>query len=474
VHNLVKSGEIDIRIVKKNREGAVNFHWEVSYSGKYGPAGQLGYKIDSQLIAKRLDELERPYPAHIRLGSISEICRELGLTDSGNNYNAIKRALKQNAFTGITAKLTYRGADSAVHHLEANFTRYSVVITGDRLPDGSVADAIYIIFQEPYLQVLNRAETRPLDFSYLKGLKPFAQRWYEITSYKIYAALINNYPVARLAYSEFVSLTAQTRFTDGTNMRKQMYKIHKPHLESGYITKVSYQTFTDAEGKLDWWMLYAPGPRAQAEFEQFNQKRGAKKLPGETSAAPEPPPSRSQPPALEQEEQTPAAALALIQLFYRERYRQENYEPPPGSRMLQDAQYLVAKHGLEKAQFIVRFAVGQGRGKPEEAQVKWFQGVLNYEGQALAAYDRQAQQEQRSKEEAGKIIAVQERAEERFRHLTAAEFAERAARANELIELCKLASNPEWEESQRPEIVKAFMLEELVREEKQQPQFGSA
>jgi hypothetical protein len=62
-----------------------------------------------------------------------------------------------------------------------------------------------------------------------------------------------------------------------------MYKIHKPHLDSGYLSKINYQATMDGAGKPDWVMLYDPGPRARAEFLTF-QKRTGSVLQGATVA----------------------------------------------------------------------------------------------------------------------------------------------------------------------------------------------
>jgi len=53
----------------------------------------------------------------------------------------------------------------------------------------------------------------------------------------------------------------------------QMYKIHKPHLDSGYLKSVSMDPARDAEGQPDWMMLYSPGPKARAEFLTFTSKQ---------------------------------------------------------------------------------------------------------------------------------------------------------------------------------------------------------
>lgn len=273
IHNLAKNGKVDIRILRRDKVGEVELKWEVSHSDRYGQARQLAYKLDTLIVNRRIDEHRRPLPVLLRLGSLAQICRELGIPPSGKNTNDIRKALHQNAGAYITAKLNYRGADGAEKRLEAGFTRYGVVFTGERLPDGRGADGVYVILNDPYREVLNTAPVRPLNYDYLRELRPSAQRFYEILSYRIFAALKNNWPVARITYSDYCTFSAQQRYLDHERFRVQMYKLHKPHLESGYLTRASWELSADAEGQPDWLLSYIPGPKARAEFETFTATR---------------------------------------------------------------------------------------------------------------------------------------------------------------------------------------------------------
>ena len=91
-----------------------------------------------------------------------------------------------------------------------------------------MADAVYLVLNEIYLKVLNAAVTRPLDYDYMKSLPPAAQRFYEIVSYQIYAALLHENERAKLRYSEYCLLSTATRYLDFDHVKKQMYKIHLP------------------------------------------------------------------------------------------------------------------------------------------------------------------------------------------------------------------------------------------------------
>ena len=139
LHNLAKKGRVNIHITHKNADGDITLRWDVSYSEKYGQARQLAYKLDTIVINRRLEDYHRPLPYVIRLGSLTDLAHQCRL---GRDTNSVKKALLQNAAAFITAKLRYRATDGTERTLEAGFTRYSVVFTGERLPDGTTADAV--------------------------------------------------------------------------------------------------------------------------------------------------------------------------------------------------------------------------------------------------------------------------------------------------------------------------------------------
>jgi hypothetical protein len=269
IHNLAKKGSIKINIVRKKANSQVELSWRVSPSRDYGEPRQLAYKIDTLIVNRRIDKEGRPLPLMIALGSIRQICRELGINE-GKASNDVKRAILQNSSTFISAKLTYKGNDGTIRKLDTNFARYSVIFTGEKLPDGSAADGVYIIPTEPYREVLNNAPVRPLNYEYLRELPPTQQRFYEIVSYRIYAALKHRQQEAKMAYSEYCTYSAQERYFDRARVQKQMYKVHRPHLASGYLESLRYEETTDNEGKPDWLIFYVPGRKARAEYHSFS------------------------------------------------------------------------------------------------------------------------------------------------------------------------------------------------------------
>src|SRR5947209_6558779 len=274
VHRLAKKGNVRIEIEERNETGDLCASWDVSYNSRFGQPGQLAYKVDTIVVNRRIDEEGRPLPKVIRLGSLRDICRELNVNEGQATRN-VKRALHQNASAYINAKITYIATDRSERFIEFGATRYDVVFTGKKLPDGRRADAVYIILHDLYRELLDGVQKRPLDYEYLKELPPVPQRFYELMAFQIYAALKHGRPRARLLYSEYCTYAPQVRYFDYEHVKKQMYKVHAPHRRSDYIDGVEFEAVTDGSGQPDWVMFYTPGRKAKAEHDAFSRRRQA-------------------------------------------------------------------------------------------------------------------------------------------------------------------------------------------------------
>lgn len=273
IHRLSKSKEpFEIQVTRTGERGKITTVWKVSPNAEYGEPGILAYKLDTLLINRLIDEARPNIPEIVRLGSLNDIGKELGRNGTRNTAQLVY-ALSQNAGALITAKLDYTGKDGTRRTFEFRSTRYGVVFTGETLPDKRKADGVYIVLHPLYREVLRIAKTRPLDYEYLKALPPAAQRLYELISFQIFAALRNGNPRAKYLYSDFCKFAPLTRFDHWDRVRPQMHRIHKPHIESGYLAKVEFEQISDAEGLMDWVMWYTPGQKARHEFKEFATKK---------------------------------------------------------------------------------------------------------------------------------------------------------------------------------------------------------
>jgi hypothetical protein len=245
--------------------------WEVS-PGRWGMPGSLAYKIDSIFISHAIDENRPVIPKVIKLGSSREILRELGMAENGTNIAAVKRALRQNATAFIQADVPYRRKGD-VGRFEFEDTRYGLVFQNQDLPDGTKADAIYIVLHDQYMQFLRSAPVRPISSTYLKRLSgsSFAQRLYEILSFQFYDAFKQRRPYAVLRYSEYCIQAPLPRRSEKRLIYQQMWRIHKPLITSRYIRTVEYEAVKDSELP-DFDIKYYPGMLARQEYDLFSRR----------------------------------------------------------------------------------------------------------------------------------------------------------------------------------------------------------
>jgi hypothetical protein len=393
IHNLTTHGRVSIHLRRTNAQGELAYLWEVATSTHYGPPGPLAYKLDTLVINRLLDALPRPVPSVLHVGSLRQVAPQLGLNTSGRQQEHLKQAFHQNASAYIVTKLRYRDRAGRQRRLEAGFTRYSVVFQGERLPDGTLADAIYLVLSEPYREILNHAPVRPLDYAYLQALTPMAQRFYELLSYHLFATLTHRRPHATLRYSEYCLLATQQRYGAYEQAKKQMYKVHRPHLAAGYLAQVRSTATTDPDGQPDWLLHYTPGPKAKAEYAAFMRQPGmetARPRPEDAEPAdllglllPETPASPA-PSAVPIEAPHPQAET-LVQQFYQRFHGRAQVTPT--AKELAQATALLTTHGWEKAQYLLTFSHQAAQATRYHPQV--FGGILHYTDRALVAYDAQ-------------------------------------------------------------------------------------
>lgn len=274
IHKLSKDkNPVHITLTTENARGKVETTWKVSPNADYGHPGILAYKLDTLFINRLIYELHPNVPEVIKLGdSLNEIGKQLGRKGTRNTAE-ITNALHQNASAYIKAKLEYVGKDGTRRKFEFGSTRYAVVMIGETLPDGTKAEAVYIVLNPLFRDLLRHARSRPLDYEYLKELPPSAQRWYELVSFQMFAALNLGNPRAKYRYSELCSRAPlATRFSTWNQAKKQLSTIHKPHLKSDYISKVEIEETTDEHGQIDWFLCYTPGKKAKREYREFNER----------------------------------------------------------------------------------------------------------------------------------------------------------------------------------------------------------
>lgn len=257
---------VDALPVQIEATGIPSTYWRVVADPLAGFPGEVAFRIHTFVVVPRIYDEYPSVPESISLGRTARLCSELGISDSGHNLNCVTRALCQLSNAQITARLDYRGADGLTYRLDAEFPRYTAH------PE---RDGIQVRLSAPYRQLLCRAAPSFVDLPYLLPLPPGAQRFYQLVNAKLHDTIKHGRPIV-MTYSEYCMRTSQARYFDREAVQKQMYKLHAPHIRSGYLDKtIHYHPFTHSTGVRDWLIEYAAGYRARSEYDRALKWRAA-------------------------------------------------------------------------------------------------------------------------------------------------------------------------------------------------------
>ena len=367
--------ETNIRIGEKR--GGQQYWW-ITPNPEIGIPSKLAFDFDYQILLPKIYEATRKArqsgaklgPRYVVVGSLRQIARELGRNTSGRSLAEVKDTLRANQATTIETgqAIRFLNEDGNIEHLSGQFNAYNIYIRGDHLPDGDEVKKVIIELSIPFWQAVNSLDfAKPLDGHYFKQLqKPGPQRWYTMVSTNIFAAIKHKLPTAKVRYSEYCQFHPQKRHKAFSDMKRQMEKLHKKHVEFNYIKEPQYQETTDDRGLKDWFVLYKPAELAYDEYQQNRKRQPQRQSPKELQPQ-EPTGDYSQP------------AYNLVGYFQHQKNGLDLYSPK--SRELEQAAALIAKHGDELTRKIVGFALDEMDKTNFDA--KHFGAVMSYETQAL-------------------------------------------------------------------------------------------
>ena len=274
-----------IRIGEKRKDQE---YWWVTpnLDEEYGIPSRLSFEFDYQVAFPKIHEATTQArqagakigPRLIPVGYLKTIAKQLGRSGSGRDMQQVKNAIKRNAMSAIDCNAVIRKGkkeDGSLDYLSGTFTAYNVYFRGSQLEDGTEAEKVILALSEPFWLSVNALEfAKPLNGKYFKSLKePGAQRWYTLISTDIFVALNKRLPHAKRRYSDYCTFHPQKRYTAFSDMKRQMNRLHKKHVEQGYIETPWYEKTTDETGQIDWWIFYKPGKKAREEHRQFRGKK---------------------------------------------------------------------------------------------------------------------------------------------------------------------------------------------------------
>jgi len=260
--------KIEIEEEVRTREGWGRVYWKVARSIDRHFPGDFEKRLH-RAVEQILNAMPKPIQNPVRLGSLRYIAKLMGINpNSGKNIKDIQNGLKNIKGVTIEAEGSFRlKGEKRAEHKNDSFNLYNrVVLVGQTLPDGSVADAVYLELGTWYLQNINNNYVVPLDWQYYNQLKgTITTRLYEMLSIYFYAALERKEDSYEINYSRLCDYLPVKRMYPKWLAKKQLKSAHDILVESQYFSSVEWMETHEPN---DWRLRYWIGERARGEYEK--------------------------------------------------------------------------------------------------------------------------------------------------------------------------------------------------------------
>jgi hypothetical protein len=259
------------------------FYWKVSAHQDYGKPEELALSLH-RVVEQIIQGMPRPLKNPLPLGSLHRISTMLGLSWSGNTARRLKVAFKSIMATVIEAKVGKSELITGPYE--------SVYFRGERMPNGEVADQVYLFLADWYLDNLNCNQVRHLDTKFYSELSLYEKRLYELIGAKFYGIfeveLVNGEkklkqlrPFINYRYSTLCQLLPSKR-RRYLSKHYALLEAHKGLTDKGFFARVEEEKLKKDDFGEEWLFRYYPGERAKAEILKYLEP----KRPPQPEAAP--------------------------------------------------------------------------------------------------------------------------------------------------------------------------------------------
>lgn len=243
------------------KEGKVyEMEWIVMPQQGFGIPGDFERRVQrtvEYIVTTMCKPIKNPVP----IRGFRAFARLMGRAYSGKFVKAVKQALRRMTVTSVISKKAFYHKRKKAWMEEVFHLYEKVVFVGEELADGTTAERNYVYLNGLYLDNLNAMYVRPLDFQYLKSLRPIPSRLYELLGVKFYGH--EKYILYR--YSTLTQLLPVKRQRYLSLVRQQLDPAHRDLIKTGFLSR--YEWLPMSEEVIDWQIRYRPGPRY---FEETN------------------------------------------------------------------------------------------------------------------------------------------------------------------------------------------------------------
>jgi len=274
-----KSSGHEILKLEKLGDKQVAFRWQVWPNPKLGMPTVLSLRILFVLMQKAADKKSQlgKVPEVLEVGSLSSLCRDVGLPADGYSRNLLKRHIKILVATQCMSQGTFKNKSGEGLFIDSFSYLRTAVFIGEKSPNGRAAEKNYVVFDEHVRANLNAHYVKQIDLTIMREIRsPIGQL--------LYTKLSHLFNEARERGWEYVEIDYQWLAERmGIKVHSQLFRA-KDQLKQA-IQELTYARYIRQAIWLDWKIRISPEVRYTFGEEQprIKRKRAAKQnKPGRT------------------------------------------------------------------------------------------------------------------------------------------------------------------------------------------------
>ncbi len=268
-----KSTGHEILKLEKMGDKQIAFRWEVWPNPKLGMPTVLSLRILFVLMQKAADKKsELGYvPEVLEIGSLSSLCRAVGLPADGYSRNLLKRHIKILAATQCMSQGTFKNKRGEGLFIDSFSYLRSVVFIGEKDPHGEPSDRNYVVFDENVRANLNAHYVKQIDLALMREIRsPIGQLLYTKLSHLFNEAREKGWDYVEIEYQWLAERMGITIYQQPFRAKAQLKQAIDELIAASYVREAIW---------LDWKIRLVPEVRYTLGEEQprIERKRAAKK-----------------------------------------------------------------------------------------------------------------------------------------------------------------------------------------------------
>lgn len=287
-----KSAGHEILKLEKIGDKQVAFRWQVWPNPKLGMPTVLSLRllfVLMQIAADRKAELAY-VPQLLDIGSLSSLCRAVGLPADGYSRNLIKRHIKILAATQCMSQGTFKNKCGEGLFIESFSYLRSVVFIGEKTAEGETSDRNYVVFDEHVRANLNAHYVKQIDLALMREIRsPIGQLLYTKLSHLFNEARSKGWEYVDIEYHWLAERMGITPYSQLFRARAQLKQAIEELIRACYVRKAEW---------IDWTIRLIPEVRYTLGEEKPRAERKRAARNGATSRVTQvlpPPPNPIEP-----------------------------------------------------------------------------------------------------------------------------------------------------------------------------------